>query len=76
VAEVMTNDEVSLEAMLLIVIEAPVVFLASTLSVLLTDRATLPYDSDEGASARPTVRWLTSALLKTTGVVPPTGFTV
>jgi hypothetical protein len=76
VAEVMANAEVSLEAMLLIVIDEPVVFLASTLSVLLADTTTSPYDRNEGASAKPTVRWLTSALLKTTGFVPPTGFTV
>jgi hypothetical protein len=71
VAEVMANDEVSLETMLLMVIDEPVVFLASTLSVLLADTRTSRNDRDEGASARPTVRWLTSALLKTTGVGPP-----
>src|SRR4249920_1408063 len=72
----MTNADVSLETMLLMVIDEPVVFFASTLSVLLADARMPPNDRDEGASARPTVRWLTSALVSTTGVGPPTGFTV
>jgi hypothetical protein len=56
VVEVTANAEVSLETMLLMVIDAPVVFLASTLSVLVADTTTPPNDRDEGASARPTVR--------------------
>jgi hypothetical protein len=56
VVEVTANAEVSLEAMLLMVIDAPVVFLASTLSVLVADTTTSPNISAEGPSARPTVR--------------------
>jgi hypothetical protein len=56
VAEVMTNDEVSLETMLLMFTELPAVFLTSTLSVLVAETTTSPNDRDEGASARPTVR--------------------
>src|SRR5262245_13730816 len=74
--ERMTNAEVSLETMLLTVIELPVVLTASRVSVLLVPTSTFPYDRDEGSSARPVVRYLTSEPLSTMAVVPPLGFTV
>src|SRR5262245_52541983 len=74
--ERMANAEVSLETMLWIVIELPVVLTASRVSVLLADTATSPYDRDEGSSARPVVRYLTSEPLSAMAVVPPLGFTV
>src|SRR5262245_55772001 len=74
--ERMANAEVSLETMLLIVIELLVVLTASRVSVLLVDTSTFPYDRDEGSSARPVVRYLTSEPLITMAVVPPLGFTV
>ena len=56
VVVVTANADVSLDTMLLMVSDEPVVFLASTLSVLLVEVRTSPNDSDEGSNARPVVR--------------------
>src|SRR5262245_23345804 len=74
--ERMANAEVSLETMLLIVIELLVVLTASSVSVLVAATATSPYDRDAGSSARPVVRYLMSEPLITMAVVPRVGFTV
>src|SRR5262245_30155975 len=74
--ERMTNAEVSLETMLLIVIELLVVLTASRVWGLLVPTSTFPYARDEGSSARPVVRYLTSEPLSTLAVAPPLGFTV
>src|SRR5262245_29238912 len=74
--EIMANAEVSLETMLLIVIELLVVLTASRVSVLLDCTATFPDARKEGSIARPVVRYLMSEPLITRAVVPPFGFTV
>src|SRR5262245_59823800 len=76
VEERMANAEVSLETMLLIVIEPPLMLTASRVSVLVVPTSTFPYDRNEGSSARPVVRYLPSEPLSTIGVAPPLGFTV